>query len=1030
MEASNYDILIQKLDQFTRKYYKNQLIRGLIYSVSAVVLFYTAITTMEYFGQFDPLPRTILFYSFILVSAGILGKWIALPLFKLNKLGKTISHEQAAEIIGKHFADIEDKLLNTLQLKKQFEAARPEQKALFEASIDQRISTLQPVPFTSAIDLRENRKYLKFAVPPLAILLVILFVNADIISDGTSRLLNHTETYAPKMPFTFVIKNNNLEVVEQDDFELQVKLKSDEAVPENVYIEVNGNQFKLSKENNVNFNYLFKNVQGNTTFKLMADGFYSSEYDLKTLPNPILLNFDIKLNYPSYLGKQTETVKNSGDLVVPAGTKISWGFNTKNTEQMRISFSDSSYELQQQAENYYAFQQQFFKSKTYAITTSNAFIGGRDSILYQVNVIPDLYPSINVEEKEDSLSTKRLYFRGDLSDDYGFKRLTFNYRRTDTEQEGAGELQTFDISVNTNTNQEQFFHFWDLTKFDITPGEEIEYYFEVWDNDGVNGSKSTRTQLKAFKAPTLQEISEKSEQQNEEIKEELEESIDDAQELRKNLSDLQKEMFDKKTLNWQDKQKIEDILKQQKELQKKLDNLKKENEKNNLEQQEYREVDENLIEKQKELEKLFEEIMTDEMKELFEELEKLLEQLDKNQVQEKLEEMSLDSKDMEKELDRTLELFKQLEYDQKLEEAIEKIDELAEKQEELAEDTKEKNASNEELEQRQEELNKEFEQVKEDLDALEKKNEELQNPNQELDTEQQEKDIQEQMEKSSEQLQNNKNKKASQSQKDAAQEMKEMSEQLQQMQAQQQQASNAEDMNALRALLENLIQLSFDEENLMQDLQGLSAKDPKFVELGQQQKKLKDDAKVIEDSLFALSKRVVQLKTTINREISSINDNMDKALADMAERRTGAATGRQQFVMTSLNNLALLLDEALQQMQNQMAQQMPGKGQCEKPGGNGKPMPMPSAGQMNKMQQQISQQIEELKKQLEQEGKGKEPGNKKGQGKKPGEGEGQGMGMGAGKSGKQPGMSEKLAKLAAQQEALRREMQRMGQEFK
>jgi len=42
----------------------------------------------------------------------------------------------------------------------------------------------------------------------------------------------------------------------------------------------------------------------------------------------------------------------------------------------------------------------------------------------------------------------------------------------------------------------------------------------------------------------------------------------------------------------------------------------------------------------------------------------------------------------------------------------------------------------------------------------------------------------------------------------------------------------------------------------------------------------------------------------------------------MAERLKPMATSKQQYVMTSINNLALLFDEALQQMQQQ-AQQKP-----------------------------------------------------------------------------------------------------------
>jgi hypothetical protein len=94
-----------------------------------------------------------------------------------------------------------------------------------------------------------------------------------------------------------------------------------------------------------------------------------------------------------------------------------------------------------------------------------------------------------------------------------------------------------------------------------------------------------------------------------------------------------------------------------------------------------------LLEKQKQLEQLFENIMTPEMKKLFDELNKLMEKLDKNQVQQKLEELKLSNKDMEKELDRTLEAFKQMEVEQKLQQAIDKLDDLKNKQDALKKET-------------------------------------------------------------------------------------------------------------------------------------------------------------------------------------------------------------------------------------------------------------------------------------------------------------------------------------------------------
>jgi hypothetical protein len=116
---SNYELLLQKLDEFIRKYYKNQLIRGAIYAFTAVLAFYLAVALLESYAWFSTTMRTVLFYTLVAVTAFILYKWIFIPLSHLYRIGKIISHAEAARIIGAHFSNISDKLLNTLQLKQQ-----------------------------------------------------------------------------------------------------------------------------------------------------------------------------------------------------------------------------------------------------------------------------------------------------------------------------------------------------------------------------------------------------------------------------------------------------------------------------------------------------------------------------------------------------------------------------------------------------------------------------------------------------------------------------------------------------------------------------------------------------------------------------------------------------------------------------------------------------------------------------------------------------------------------------------------------
>ncbi len=1021
MSNTNYRSLIEKLDEFIRKYYKNQLLRGLIYSIGLVLLFFVAVTALEYFAHFNSTIRTILFYSFVSATGFILVKYIAIPVSKLYHFGEIISHEEASAIIGKHFSNVQDKLLNVLQLQSlQDTNQQPTTNnyQLIEASINQKTKELKPIPFSSAVDFSENRKYLKYALLPILIITVILFAAPSIITDGTKRLVKHSEYFEKEAPFQFVITNTELKTVAQQDYELKVKLTGDE-VPDVVYVEIDGNEFKLDKENIVNFNYVFKNVQKNILFQLAADGFKSKEYELVALPNPILLNFDIAIAYPKYLNKKDEVVKNTGDLVVPAGTKLSWNFNTQNTKQLRLNFNDTSFSVAPTSENNFIYSVRLFRDKSYSVTTSNQFLKSKDSVTYAINVIPDGFPQISVAEKKDSTSDKRISFRGEIKDDYGFNKLSFNYRfitNNDTATSDNFKKMTTNsvpIAVSKLSTQDQFFHYWDMTSIGVSPGDQIEYYFEVWDNDGVNGSKSSRSQKMIFKAPTLKELEENTDKNNNKIKDDLEESLRQAKEVQKELADLQRKVAEKKDLTWDEKKKLKELLEKQKDLLKKVEKVNNENQQNNQQKNEYKKPDDEMLEKQKQLEELFNKVMTPELKAKYDELQKLLEKLDKDKVQDALEKMKLENKDLLKELDRNLEIFKQLEVEQKLQENIDKLNDLSKKQDELAKQSEDKKSDSKEQKDKQDELNKKFDDIKKDLKELEKKNSELEEPKKLENTDQKQEEVQKEMQKSSDQLNDKKKKEAAKSQKEAAKKMEEMSQQMEQAQQQEQEQQEGEDIDKMRGLLENILQLSFGQEALMNELTRTKPNDPQFVKINQKQKKLKDDAKMVEDTLLALSKRVPQIAAAVNKEISAINMNMEKALEEVTEAQTPAIDGknhkqealsRQQFAMTSINNLALMMSEALSQMQSAAKKGKPGSGSCKKPGGKGQ---KPSMASMRQMQEQINQQIKKLKEGMEKGGN--KPGNK--------------PGMGTG------GMSQELAQLAAQQAALRQELQKMSDQI-
>ncbi|MGE5381836.1 MAG: DUF4175 family protein [Omnitrophica WOR_2 bacterium] len=992
----NYTILIDKLDAFIKKYYTNLLIKGVLYSAALLGSFFLIFALFESLVWFSTVVRTIIFYTYILSGLYLLIRYIFIPILKLNKIGKRISHEMAANVIGKHFSEVKDTLLNTLQLKKLSDEL-PDNYDLIIASINNKSQKLIDVPFRSAVDYSSNKRYFFYALPPLLVILILLIASPKILTEPSSRLIKHSVIFEKPLPFKLTILNNNLTAVQQEDFVLEVVVSGPE-IPSEIALSMEGNEYRMHQDNKLKYSYTFKKIQKDQEFKLLASGYYSTDYVITVLPKPIILSYDISLDFPAYLNRKAEVISNVGDINAPQGTILTWKFYTRDADKVIFKLGNEVQSLNSNKSNAFSTSHKLMKGTEIIVNSKNRYMTNNDSLKFYANAILDVYPTINIDQYKDSIYDNRLYFRGLIRDDYGFRNLEFHLLKGETKESNISTQ----VPIQKNVTEQDFYYYFDLLSIGLDPGQEVKYYFEVWDNDGVNGSKSARSQEMSFKIPTLAETKKMVNESQKEIKDDFSESIKEAKAIQKDVEKLKQSLIDKKDLNYQDKKQIEDLIQRHNDLKNKIDQMQLENKQMNSKESQIKKLDENVIEKQKQLEKLFEDIMTDDMKEMFKELQKMIDDMNKDKVKDVLEKIKLKSEDIEKDLDRNLELFKQLEFDKKLTESIDDLKKLAEEEKQLSNETSQSSKKEtEKLDKDQQDIKEKFDDINKDLQDLQQLNKELEKPNDFKTPEEEKKDAENEMNESSKSLKQSQMKKASDHQNKASDAMQKMSNQLFEMQQEMEDEQLGEDADALRQILENLVKISFDQEDLMNKVKSMNRADPKYPGTIEEQKKIRDNLQMVEDSLLALSKRQAMIENFVNREIRDINTNTDMVMQAMQNRAIAMANSKQQYVMTSVNNLSLLLSEALKNMEQNMSMSASGK--------SGKSNPKPGQGKnsmksMRQMQEKLNQQMEELRKGME---------------KKPGEGK-------MGESGK---MSEQLARMAAQQEALRKMLNDYSEEL-
>ena len=956
-----------KLEAFIKKYYTNELIRGSLFFIGLGLIYFLFTLFIEYFLWLKPIGRTILFVFFVVVEAFLLIRFVAFPIFKLFKLQKGINFEEASAIIGTHFTEVSDKLTNFLQLSDKINREKSE---LLAASIEQKAKLLSPIPFSNAINFNVNKRYL-----PLVILPILFFLffyvsgNSYVISQSFERVVNFKKQFLPPAPFKFVILNKDLETEQNKDFVIKVKSEG-KIIPETVMINIGSESYFMESNGRGEFQYKIEKPNSNVTFFMEANAVSSLDYELNVITVPAITNLEMTLNYPSYLNKKAEIIKGTGNAVIPEGTMVTWKMATVATQSVIWTNSKSSTSFLKQ-ENLFRLSKNISQNTEYNIITSNTKVKDYERLSYQLSVIKDQFPTINVNNAPDSLKVAKNYVLGQVSDDYGLSKLQIVYYEKDKPQSQKRAA----IAVKKDIYDQFVFAF--PSNLPVEQGTAYEYYFEVFDNDAIHNFKSSKSAVFYNRIATDQEKEEQILQEQNNNINSLEKSLKNQDKQISEIEKLQKNGKEKESLEFKDQQKVSDFIKRQKQQDEIMKEYSKKMEEN-LDKFKTEKKDEFKEELQKRLENADKEL--EKNKKLLDELKELNDKLKNEELFDKLEKFKQITKNQTKTLEQLVELTKKYYVEKKAEQIADQLDKLADKQDKLSESEKENQVD------KQEAINKEFDKIQEDLKELQKENKELKSPIDLPKEAEKENSINEDLKKATDELKKQNQSKAKPKQKSASKKMKEMSGDMMEGMAGSEMDQLEEDVKMLRQILDNLLAYSFSQEDLMKQFKGLKRGSPSFNKDLKIQQNLKQQFKHIDDSLFAMSLRNPKIAENVTQEIGNVHYNIDKALDNFVDSQISKGLSRQQYAISASNKLADFLSATLSNMQSEMKMSGSGKGGKPKPGkGQGSGMQLPD---IIKKQEGLGEKMKE----------GMKKGNKPGEGTKPGQGE-KGKSKGDGKSG-------------------------------
>ena len=280
--------LIGKIEGFTRKFYLNRLIQGVLVGAVLWIVFYLILNGLEYVSWFPPKGRFVLFLFLSAGSVFVAVYYFLIPLGNLIRFRKKMSVEQASVLIGKFFPEIDDKLLNTIQLSNQSKAY-PD-NTLLAATIEQRKNRLSPVRFSDAVNLRGNLKWLGLFFGLLLSLVLLMIFLPSFAIEPTQRIVNYEKSFEKPLPYQVVIGQDDIETTQGKEVKFNIQVTG-ERIPDAFYVKSELGQQMMTKASANDFSYTFKNLFNDLTFNVIGGEYTSRDLHITVHPNPALLSY-------------------------------------------------------------------------------------------------------------------------------------------------------------------------------------------------------------------------------------------------------------------------------------------------------------------------------------------------------------------------------------------------------------------------------------------------------------------------------------------------------------------------------------------------------------------------------------------------------------------------------------------------------------------------------------------------------------------------------------------------------------------
>jgi hypothetical protein len=933
--SENYSELVRRLKNAQKKKLRVAFWSKCAAGISILIVLIPAIALVEEIFHFSETGRLTVFTFLIVSGVSIIVWYIVIPFLRLTGVLRNEPLQETARFIGKYFPDIKDRLIDAVQVYEDKERLQNHYSVeLIDASFKDLFNAVSKLDFGEAIDESSIRRGAKYFFVALSVFIITNIISPVVFFNPLYRILHFSRSFSEEMSVEFNIEPGNVEIVRGADVSIKVQTSANRNQPVVLSTRPKGQQIfesnLMKQEDNSLFTTTINNLVSTTEYYATAGDASSEKFTIKVIDRPFIRSLNITITPPAYTRIQISSVEeNNGDIRAYAGSSVHFDINSnKELKSGLLLFNDSSKInlkiTRLNASGYFILR----KSGSYKIIIEDTSrLVNIDPVEYSIIVVPDDYPSVEIISpgKNIDLTTQmniNLFIH--LNDDFGFSTLKLWHRLVQSKYESpAKEFSRVDIPFpGSNLNQTDISYDWKLDELHLVPEDIIAYYAEVYDNDNISGPKASRTQIYTLRLPSLEEVFTDVSNTQEQAIESFKNIADETEKLKHDIEELQRQTkSNKDKTTWQQQKKSEEMVKRHSDLKKKLEETIQKMDEMLKKMDENKLLSDETMQKYNEMQKLMEQLNAPDLQNALRKLQESIKQFSPDEMKQAMQKAQLTEEQFKQNLERTIELLKRISIEQKLDEVIKRTEELIKKQNTLRESTKKSSSEDkkDELAQKQDELKKDLDAVEKETKSLRKKMEEFpkEMPLSEMnDVEEimQKNQTGKKMQQSTMQMKSGNMQNASQMQKDAEEQMQDFKKQLDEAKKSLLERQTNQIVKEMRRQIENILDLSKEEEVLKDFSRALDANSVRFRENTRKQNEVIENLGRIVDALSEVGKKSFAISPEMGKELGAALRQMSEAMQQMEYRNPAGTSQKQSEAMSSLNRAAMMMQSALNSM--------------------------------------------------------------------------------------------------------------------